>query len=83
MVFEDLELGDFFNRIPALTFEVIADEGPISLADMVGGVIADCDADLPLDRRGRAIVARVRWSKRCVMLEPLFPMDCDVGGERR
>ena len=27
-VFEDLELGDFGNRIPSLSFEVIADAGP-------------------------------------------------------
>ncbi|WP_336297170.1 hypothetical protein [Sphingomonas sp. 7/4-4] len=27
-VFEDLELGDFGNRIPSLSFEVIADSGP-------------------------------------------------------
>lgn len=27
-VFEDLELGDFGNRIPSLSFEVIADPGP-------------------------------------------------------
>ena len=34
-VFEDLQLADFGNRIPALTFEIVADEGEISLADVV------------------------------------------------
>jgi len=34
-VFEDLELGDFGNRIPSLSFEVIADSGP-----QAAGVIA-------------------------------------------
>ena len=31
-VFEGLQLADFGNRIPSLTFEVIADHGPVSLA---------------------------------------------------
>ena len=36
IVFEDLELGDFGNRIPALTFEVFADSGAtVSLVDLV------------------------------------------------
>lgn len=30
-VFEDLELADFGNRIPSLTFEVEADEGPVAI----------------------------------------------------
>ncbi|APE27649.1 phage tail protein [Aurantiacibacter gangjinensis] len=33
-VFEDLQLGDYGNRIPALTFEIVADDGEVSLADM-------------------------------------------------
>lgn len=43
-VFEDLALADFGNRIPSLTFEVIADEGPVTvgavLAAASGGLIA-------------------------------------------
>lgn len=35
VVFEDLQLADFGNRIPALTFEIIADEGEIRLADIL------------------------------------------------
>jgi hypothetical protein len=33
-VFEDLQLADFGNRIPSLTFEVIADEGAVAVADI-------------------------------------------------
>lgn len=47
-VFENLELSDFGNRIPFLTFEVIADPQPPSassiLTDASGGAIA-CQAD--------------------------------------
>lgn len=37
-VFEDLELADFGNRIPSLTFEVIADAGPVSAGAIVAAV---------------------------------------------
>lgn len=40
VVFEDLQLADFGNRIPSLSFEIIADEAPLGvsaiLADMAG-----------------------------------------------
>lgn len=35
-VFEDLQLADFGNRIPALTFEIIGDEGEVALGDLLG-----------------------------------------------
>jgi hypothetical protein len=34
-VFEDLQLADFGNRIPSLTFEVEADEGPVSVGTII------------------------------------------------
>ena len=47
-VFEDLELADYGNRIPSLSFEVIADPGPVAAEAIVeavsGGRIADGDA---------------------------------------
>lgn len=46
-VFENLQLADFGNRIPSLSFEVIADEGDVMIGDIVrdlggNGVAADC-----------------------------------------
>ncbi|RVT43421.1 phage tail baseplate protein [Sphingobium algorifonticola] len=42
-LFEDLQLADYGNRIPSLTFEVVADDGPVSagaiVADLTGGAI--------------------------------------------
>ena len=35
-VFEDLQLADFGNRIPSLTFEVVADDAPVRIADIAG-----------------------------------------------
>ncbi len=47
VVFENLQLGDFGNRIPSLSFEVIADEGDVAVGaiieDLAGrAVAADC-----------------------------------------
>ena len=46
-VFENLQLADFGNRIPSLSFEVIADEGDVAVGAIIndlagGGVIANC-----------------------------------------
>jgi hypothetical protein len=41
-VFEDLQLADYGNRIPSLTFEVEADEGPVT----VGAVASDVSGGL-------------------------------------
>jgi len=45
-IFEDLQLADFGNRIPFLTFEVIADAEPVAIGDVLrdvseGAVIGD------------------------------------------
>ncbi|HEX8300724.1 phage tail protein [Sphingomonas sp.] len=51
-VFEDLELGDFGNRIPSLTFEVTADATPVEagaiLREIGEGAIACEEATEPL-----------------------------------
>lgn len=47
VVFEDLDLSDYYNRIPSLTFEVIADE-EFGLQDIIGDVLDDVDAQVAL-----------------------------------
>lgn len=49
-VFEDLQLADYGNRIPSLTFEVMADAGPVTVGAIAGdlGVAAE-DAGTALD----------------------------------
>ena len=51
-VFENLQLADFGNRIPSLTFELVADGGDVHLAAIghdlsAGAILADEDAALP------------------------------------
>ncbi|MFN2099126.1 phage tail protein [Altererythrobacter sp. MF3-039] len=38
VVFEDLQLGDFGNRIPALSFEVLSGAGNEVVSEMLGGI---------------------------------------------
>lgn len=40
-VFEDLELADFGNRIPSLSFEVFADPAPITAGEVIGALAGD------------------------------------------
>ncbi|WP_324750786.1 phage tail protein [Sphingomonas sp. LY54] len=44
-VFEDMQLEDFGNRIPSLTFEVEADSGPVSVGVMAGELSAGAIED--------------------------------------
>ncbi len=39
-VFEDMQLADFGNRIPSITFEVIADEAAVSIGTIAKGISA-------------------------------------------
>ena len=51
-VFEGLALGEFGNRIPSLTFEVVADAGAVSTAAIAGALADEVeagDAGLALD----------------------------------
>lgn len=80
-VFEDLDLSTFGNRIPALTFEVIADETSLSLDLIMDGLIEDVDAEVDLaDIRGFSCEGPVIESLQ--MLAPFHPIDCDACGER-
>jgi len=51
VVFENLELADFGNRIPSLTFEVEADAGPVAIGD----ILADCTDGAIVRSAGRHI----------------------------
>ena len=48
-VFEGLELADFGNRIPALTFEVIADEAPVTMQALLEPLERPVTLARPLD----------------------------------
>lgn len=79
-VFEDLELGDFGNRIPALTFEVVADDGEVSLLHVVGDAIDQADAEVPLPGLA-GLTVESSLADAVTMLEAAYPLDCDGSGE--
>lgn len=82
VVFEDLDLGNFGNRIPALTFEVFADDvGTLSLQPIADGFIDGVDAALPLIGV-TGVSCEGPLAETLAMLDPVFPMDCDACGER-
>lgn len=81
VVFEDLQLSDFGNRIPSLSFEVVADQAELSLADLLDGVIENFAAAVPLS--GIAGFSNEgALSEALAALEPFFPVDCDACDER-
>lgn len=76
-VFEDLDLSEYGNRIPALTFEVIADTGTVSLADLLNGIVPDVDAAVPLSGI-TGLTAEGAPAEILFALDPFFPVDCDA-----
>jgi hypothetical protein len=48
VVFEDLQLASYGNRIPSLNFEIFCDEGDLSLSQAIVDVVDGVDADVPL-----------------------------------
>jgi hypothetical protein len=48
-VFEDMDLTEYGNRIPSLTFEVIADDGAVTFADIVADLSGQRIAMVPGD----------------------------------
>ncbi len=79
-VFEDLQLSEYGNRIPSLSFEVFADTGTLSLAKVLEGVVDQADADVALP--GLAGLSNEgAVSELLAALDPLYPVDCDACGE--
>jgi hypothetical protein len=77
LVFEDLQLADFGNRIPTLSFEVFTSPYPLRLDALIDPAIPDCDAAVPLAGL-EGIAVEGSSADLLTMLEPLFPLDCDA-----
>jgi hypothetical protein len=79
-VFESLELADFGNRIPTLSFEIVADEGELTLARLVEplGPAVEADAALPglagFTDEGGPLAATL------ATVAQVYPLTCDAGG---
>lgn len=80
-VFEDLELADFGNRIPALTFEILADDGAVSLAQLVEKIDSHHSADVPLTNLEGFSYESGSLGDMLSMIDALYPIVSDSGGE--
>ncbi|ANY18810.1 hypothetical protein A6F68_00275 [Tsuneonella dongtanensis] len=81
VVFEDLALGDFGNRIPALSFEIVADEGAMSLAGLtesVGDLVSG--STQPLVALAGFASEGGPFASTLSTIDALFPLSCDCGG---
>lgn len=76
VVFEDLQLGDFGNRIPALTFEVIAsDNNAVSLSQLVPKSNSTSGAVLLENARGFSDEGGPVGSS-LASIDRVFPLKC-------
>jgi len=81
-VFEGLQLADFGNRIPALTFEIVADDGEVSLAKLVEPLAGEVEAGASLlgltgfSDEGGPLAATL------AAVDQVYPLACHAGGDR-
>jgi hypothetical protein len=81
-VFEALDLGDFGNRIPALTFEVIADEGPVTIEALLEPLSQPPELERSLSGLQGFSNEGGALSQTLAAVAQLYPLACDAGGER-
>ena len=80
VVFEDLELGDYGNRIPALSFEIFADAGDesVSLAQIVPDAFPVANAT-PLDHARGFADEGGPLASTLAAIEQVIPLVCMSG----
>ena len=77
VVFEDLDLSDYGNRIPSLSFEVIGDDGPLCLSTLLDGTVPNSSAPILLeDVAGWSMEGSI--ADTIAALQPLMPIDVDA-----
>jgi len=71
-LFENLRLEDFGNRIPSLTFEVVADPGPVA----VGDVARELSGQAIVAAATPALTGYAAAATACARRSPLWPKSC-------
>ena len=80
-VFESLQLADFGNRIPALTFEIVADDGEITLAKLVEPLGRPVEASPALPGLGGFSDEGGPLAYSLAAIGEVYPLACDAGGD--
>jgi len=81
-VFESLQLADFGNRIPALSFEIVADDGEVTLAQLVERLDRPVDAEPALAGLGGFSDEGGPLAYTLSTIDDVYPLACDAGGDR-
>lgn len=79
-VFEDLQLADFGNRIPALTFEIVADTGEVTLQSILSAKSQQSTVDRALDDLQGYSDGGGPLQYMLETVDRLYPMACDATG---
>ena len=80
-VFDTLQLADFGNRIPSLTFEIIADDGAFGLTQILPAGGNPLLVDRPLDALEGFTDEGGPLTSSLSTIHQVYPFTCDAGGE--
>ncbi|GAA4046023.1 phage tail protein [Parerythrobacter jejuensis] len=78
-VFEDLDLSDFGNRIPALTFEVIGDDGGAKFTDLVEHQITSHSNTATTEGLQGFAIEAGPVAANLDAIGSVFPLSCEAG----
>jgi hypothetical protein len=81
-VFESLQLAEFGNRIPSLTFEIIADDGEVSLTSMVEQVSDVVEATRPLESLTGFSNDGGPLARTLATIDQVYPLALNAAGKR-
>src|SRR5690606_9590575 len=81
VVFEDLQLGMFGNRIPALSFELIGDAGEIGLGDLLGPDGAPLGSNIAMPGLTGFANEGGPLAGTLATIGSLYPLACAAGDE--
>lgn len=77
-VFEGLQLSDFGNRIPTLTFEVVADDGDVALTGMIPSLTSALEIDRPLPALAGFSEEGGSLASTLQAIDEVYPFSCDA-----
>lgn len=81
-VFENLQLAEYGNRFPALTFEVVADDGEVALETMITPATGLAEINRPLTAlvgfsdNGGSLAANLE------AIDEVYPLTCDAAHQQ-
>ena len=82
IVFEDLDLTEFGNRIPALSFEVFGSSGDVELAAVLDGGQRHTQASPPLEGLQGFAVGNGPLTSSLSAIDAVYPLACEASEAR-